>query len=147
LSNFFTRDFFKNIFTKKQNEETRATPTGGTIASWIDDILSISIPDTVTAFCFNLYEESDGSWAMELVGTERFDLEDEDWACDELTDFGSREHPYTWEMDSSWNEAFAYVADELQRYLESGKNAHVLKSRAGVGVGFADGDIEILFAK
>ena len=69
------------------------------VSNWIDKILDQEIPNTVVAFCFNLYEESDGSWAMELVGTERFDLEDEDWACNELTDFGSRECLYNWEME------------------------------------------------
>ena len=52
------------------------------VSNWIDKVLDQEIPNTVVAFCFNLYEESDGSWAMELVGTERFDPEDEDWACD-----------------------------------------------------------------
>lgn len=34
------------------------------IANWIDRVLDQDIPDAVVAFCFNLYEESDGSFAM-----------------------------------------------------------------------------------
>ena len=75
------------------------------VSNWIDKVLDQEIPNTVVAFCFNLYEESDSSWAMELVGTERFDPEDEDWACDELTDFGSRECLYNWGMECEWDEA------------------------------------------
>ena len=117
------------------------------VTNWIDNILDQEIPPEVVAFCFNLYEESDGSWAMELVGTEEFDAENEDWACNELTDFGSREHLYYWEMDCEWEAALEYMVKELNRYLEKGKHADLLKSRAGVGVGFVDGNIEILYSK
>ena len=116
---------------------------------WLDGILSNEneMSDEIVAFCFNLYEESDGSWAMELVGTERFDLEDEDWACNELTDFGSRECLYNWEMECEWDEALEYMVKELSQYLENGKYAELLKSKDGVGVGFVDGNIEILHTK
>ena len=117
------------------------------VSNWIDKVLDQEIPNAVVAFCFNLYEESDGSWAMELVGTERFDLEDEDWACNELTDFGSRECLYNWEMECEWDEALEYMVKELSQYLENGKYAELLKSIDGVGIGFVDGNIEILHTK
>ena len=37
------------------------------LADWIDNLLNRDIPENIVAFCFNLYEESDESWAMELV--------------------------------------------------------------------------------
>ena len=117
------------------------------VANWIDKILDKVIPDNIVAFCFNLYEESDGSWAMELVGTEWFDLENEDWACNSLTDFGSREQLYNWKMSCEWNEALEYMVHELKQYLENGKYAELFKSKLGVGVGFVDGSIEILYSK
>ncbi len=118
------------------------------IADWIDSVLkNTAVPADVIAFCFNLYEESDGSWTMELVGTKRFDLEDEDWACHEATDFGSRENPYNWEMECEWDEALEYMVNELKQYLSSGKYSDLLKSKEGIGVGFVDGNIEILHSK
>ncbi len=118
------------------------------VENWIDDILnSKALPDNIAAFCFNLYEEGDGSWAMELVGTGRFDLQDEDWACNEITDFGSREYLYNWEMECEWEQALEYMVNELKQYLSSGKYAEVLKSKEGIGVGFVDGNIEILHSR
>ena len=117
------------------------------IADWIDNVLNTDIPDNIVAFCFNLYEDGGGNWSMELVGSDWFDLEDEDWACNEITDFNSRENLYVWKMDYSWKEALAYVVNELKEYLANGKYAGLLKSRTGVGVGFVDGDIEILYNK
>ena len=119
-----------------------------TVSDWINNTLRGKvIPAEIVAFCFNLYEESDGSWAMELVGTERFDLEDEDWACNEATDFGSRENLYNWALECEWDESLEYMVNELKQYLSGGKYAELLKSKTGVGVGFVDGNIEILYSR
>ena len=117
------------------------------VANWIDKLLDTEIPEKVVAFCFNLYEEGDGTWSMELVGTDWFDLEDEDWACNELTDFGSRECLYTWEADCEWEDALHDMVDALNLYLANGTHAELLKSKIGVGVGFVDGNLEILHHK
>ena len=63
------------------------------IEKWIDKVLQQDFPDDVVAVMFNLYEDGDALYSMEVVGTESFDEEDEDWACDELTDFETRENP------------------------------------------------------
>lgn len=117
------------------------------ISDWIDNLLDTDIPDDVAAFCFNLYEDGDGIWSMELVGADRFDTEDEDWPCDETTDFGSRENPYEWEMDCDWEDALAYIVNALKEYLTHGKYAELLKAANGIGVGFVDGNLEILYSK
>ncbi len=133
--------FFRDPEVVEQQEEE---VTNKPISDWIDNVLNSDIPDNIAAFCFNLYEEGNGSWSMELVGAGRFDLEDEDWPCDEITDLDSRKDPYKWEMDCTWQEALAHMVNELKEYLTNGKHAELLKSRTGVGVGFVDGDIEIL---
>ena len=117
------------------------------ISNWIDNMLNTDIPDNIVAFCFNLYEEGDGNWSMELVGSDWFDLEDEDWACNEITDFESRKNLYEWKMDCDWEDALAYMVNELTEYLANGKHSELLKSSIGVGVGFVDGNIEILHSK
>jgi len=117
------------------------------ISEWIDAVLVEDIPSEVVAFCFNLYEESDNTWSMELVGAGRFDPEDQDWACDEITDFDSRTNMFIWQADCEWYEALETMVTVLKQYLQKGKCADVLKSKFGVGVGFVDGDIEILYIK
>lgn len=117
------------------------------MADWIDNVLDTDIPDNIVAFCFNLYEEGDGNWSMELVGTDWFDEDDEDWACNEATDFGSREALFEWKMDCEWEELLDYMVDELKEYLVEGKYAALLKASVGVGVGFVSGNLEILHKK
>lgn len=116
------------------------------IEKWIDGVLSSDIPEEIEAFCFNLNEEDGDTWSMELVGTESFDLEDEDWVCDEVTDFGSRDNPFRWKEKAKWKKVLKEVTAVIKEYLEKGKYCGVLKSRKGVGIGFVDGDLEILYS-
>lgn len=117
------------------------------VANWLDNVLKQDIPEDVTAFCFNLYEDENDTWTMELVGTERFDVADEDWPCDEITDFGTREASLMWNKETEWNIVLHEMCSVLRQYLEKGEFATVLKSKEGIGIGFVDGDVEILFSK
>lgn len=117
------------------------------ISRWLDAALNQGVPDEVIAFCFNLYEDGNSQWSMELVGTDRFDVEDEDWCCDEVTDFGTRQNCYTWEEAKEWKEVLSEITSLLKDYLGSGTHAKLLKEKNGVGVGFVDGDIEIIYHK
>lgn len=116
------------------------------VEAWLNDILGQKISSAVRAFCFNLYDDWYEGWHIELVGTENFDVDDEDWACDEITDFGTREKPLSWKEEADWNEVLSEVSSALKQYLENGLYADILKSRAGVAVGFVDGNLEILYS-
>ncbi|MCM1127165.1 MAG: hypothetical protein NC429_11925 [Lachnospiraceae bacterium] len=59
------------------------------ISKWLDDVLKIDIPNEVIAFGFNLYDDGDYNWSMESAGTSEFDIDDEDWVCNEITDFNT----------------------------------------------------------
>lgn len=117
------------------------------VSKWLNDTLKQVVPDEVTAFCFNLYDDGNGKWSMELVGTTRFDLDDSDWPCDEVTHFKTRENPFVWNTSSNWDSVLKEMISALKKYLQTGKYAALLKSKNGVGIGFVDGDIEILFHK
>ena len=64
-------------------------------AEWLDIVLNTELPNELTAFCFNLYEEENYTWSVELIGASQFDEEDSDWACYEV--FDSREYPCRWQ--------------------------------------------------
>lgn len=113
------------------------------VSKWLDSALEQDIPDEVAAFCFNLYEDGDNAWSMELIGAERFNEEDEDWPCDEVDDFETREGLLRWDKEAEWSTILEEMTSILSEYLVKGKLANVLKSKEGVGVGFVDGDINI----
>lgn len=117
------------------------------LEEWLNEVLEQEIPSEVAGFCFNLYEDGEDYWSMELVGAERFDPEDDDWACDEVTDLGTREDPFLWEQEGDWAEVLEDAVTALKQYLNCGLYADVLKACKGVGVGFVDGDMVILYAR
>lgn len=114
---------------------------------WLDKYLQKGFPDDVIAANFNIYEDSDDYWSLEIVGTRSFDEENEDWACDEITDLGSRENLFSWKADEEWEVVLENVIELIKEYLEKGKYANTLKGLTAVGAGFVDGDIEILYKK
>lgn len=77
------------------------------ISEWLDDVLEdisdTGIPNAVIAFGFNLYDNGDDNWSMELIGTSEFDTDDEDWLCNEVTDFATRDNPFQWCKKAEWD--------------------------------------------
>ena len=115
---------------------------------WIDSLQLQTVSEEIAAFCFNLYDGCDDeNWSMELIGAPSFDEENEDWACDEVSDFDSRNPVFKWKKNARWEEIHADMVALLGKYLEEGKFAQILKSKTAVAVGFVDGDLEILFHK
>ena len=110
--------------------------------SWLDDALNAELPEDVAAFNFNLYEDDDGLWSMELIGASWFDAESPDWAEDEV--FTNREDPLCWRAEADWEDVLETMIVYIERYLCDGRYADVLKSSEAVGVGFVDGDITIV---
>ncbi len=117
------------------------------VFEWIDGALEHGAAENIAAFCFNLYDDGDNMWSMELVGTSIFDADDDDWACEEITDFNTRSRPFVWKTSEPWEKVLEEAASEIKAYLVQGKYMNVLKSRRGVGVGFVDGDLQILYAE
>lgn len=104
--------------------------------------MAVELPEKIEAFCFNLYEEGNNVYAVEIIGSPSFDETDEDWACDEV--FNNRDYPLLWKSDKSWEGVLEDTKALVKRYLKEGRYASLLLSKKGVGVGFVDGNIELL---
>lgn len=116
--------------------------------NWLDNLLENNeIPDNTAAFCFNLYEESieDYVYGVQLVACDKFDENDDDWACEEC--WSSEEDIFCVELsdedEKDWKAAQSLISDWIKAYLENGKYADILRSKP-VGIGFVDGDLELL---
>ena len=113
-------------------------------AKWVDIILDKDFPSNTLAINFNLYEEhEDNTWSMQIVGTERFD--EEDWACYET--FTTGEDLYIWTEEGGWEKALETAMNSLKAYLNNGRYASILLKYNGVGIGFVDGDVEIIYRR
>lgn len=115
------------------------------IEKWIDSIFENTIPNEVVGIAFNLYEDENNQWSIEMIGSGSFDAEDPDWACDEV--FDTRDNTLSWVQDATWEGVLQEVIGKIQKYIEIGKYAGQMRAYSGVGVGFVDGDITIVYQK
>ncbi len=113
--------------------------------TWLEGIFPDDIPENAIAINFNLYEDGDNLWSVELVATDVFDPKDNDWACEEV--FAARENPFEWEEEIQWQDVLENACEWVKTYMNNGTYAKELKNYDGIGVGFVDGDIEILHIK
>lgn len=113
--------------------------------NWLDSSLGQEFPAEMAAVNFNLYDDGDDQWSSELVGTSSFDEEDDDWACDEV--YSNRDNPYIFDCAEEWEVILNLICESVKEYLESGGHADILKKMQGVGVGFVDGDITIVYKR
>lgn len=127
-----TLDKFKKI--KNQNKKFK---------EWLDNILKTKLPAGVIAINFNLYEDGDNKWSIELIGASSFDENNEDWACDEI--FTTRDNPFVLVEESDWKTIEIIYTNLINEYLENGKYSNMLKQYTAIGIGFVDGDISIVY--
>ena len=113
-------------------------------SKWLDGNLQ-QLPSDVVAVNFNLYEGSNKTYDIQLIGTDTFDKEDEDWACEEIFTTGEDVFliPRTDDI-KNWEDGLSFITKIIEKYLQDGEFANILQGLQGVGVGFVDGDIEIL---
>jgi len=90
-----------------------------------------------------IYEDGNNKWSIELVGSSSFDEKDEDWACDEV--FSTRDNPFVIIKESNWENIEKIFTDMVKKYLDTSKNANKLKQYMAIGIGFVDGNLNVIY--
>ncbi|MCP1124147.1 hypothetical protein NKR74_12625 [Bacillus sp. 3103sda1] len=115
-------------------------------SNWLNQLFEQEIPKGIKAFNFNLYEGEEGTYDIQLIGSDEFDEDDSDWAC---TDYFSSGEAICYikrtEEIEDWEQGLSYITMLVERYLNEGENANILKNASVIGIGFVDGDIDILY--
>lgn len=113
-------------------------------SNWLNQILEQDIPLGIIAFNFNLYEGSDDTYDIQLIGSDEFNENDSDWAC---TDYFNSEEDICYikrtEDIQQWEQGLNHITMLVERYLKEGEYANILKSASAIGIGFVDEDIDI----
>ena len=112
---------------------------------WLDLLLKNELSSEIKAIIFNLYEDTDNKWSIELVGTFSFNKDNDDWACDEV--FATRDNPFMIERESDWKSMEEFFVGLVNEYLSFGKYAGKIKEYQAIGIGFVDGDLHILYER
>ena len=120
-------------------------------ADWLDNLLENNdMPENTVAYCFNLYEEDikEHIYSIQLVGTDTFDENDGgDWACCEV--WSSQEDIFCIDIsdedEKDRSHALEIFRSFAENYLETGKYKNILLKSGAVGMGFVDGDMNIIY--
>lgn len=90
-----------------------------TFHNWLNKSLSKSIPRTVKAFNFNLYETG-SNFGIELIGASEFDADDSDWACQEVFEANPRSLEIPIEYSGqTWEECLVKMQSLVLSHLKS----------------------------
>ena len=119
-------------------------------ADWLNSLLEKDMPENTKAYNFNLYEEEDETYGIQLIASDRFYENDGgEWACSEI--YSSEEDifyiDHSDEKNANRQRGMEFICSLINEYLKNGKYSDKLKNSKAVGAGFVDGDIEILFKK
>ena len=116
------------------------------LACWINDVMVRIDVNAIRALCFNLYE-NESIYSLELVGTPSYDKYDAEWACDEISDYGTRETPFCWKSKRDWKVNLNMIEKLVKQYIHEGSFIEDFKSLEAVAVGFVEGDLVIVYEK
>lgn len=128
--------------------------------AWLDRHLAKPFPKDVVSICVNLDDDGGG---CDLSGCSSFSNEDEEWSYDIICDFGTDEDCLLWdeppgcrewddeEREEAYNlrrrETQALIAGIVKEYCQNGMYADKLRALEGIGVGFCDGPVQIVYQK
>jgi hypothetical protein len=112
------------------------------IPDWLNKVLPKRLPEKVVGLAFNLTGDAEYGYELNLVGTRSFDPADPDWACDDVWSTKGCQFEFP---EANWEATLERVVSLLREYLSDGKRSEILRSAEGVGVGFVDGDLHVLW--
>jgi hypothetical protein len=119
---------------------------------WLEQIANQASSRSTVAYSFNLYEpafEPGVRFGIELVGAGSFNPDNADWACDEVWEPKPRGINIPIEFSGTrWEECLARVRNLLRGYVQQEcRGSTWLKSKTAIGLGFVDGELELVWKK
>ena len=95
--------------------------------AWVEKYL-VDLPEDTVAINFNLYEREE-VYSVQLIATDEFDEEDEDWACEEV--FSTEDDLFVILMVEDiedWEDALVYIKGLIEEYLKVSSYKSILKN-------------------
>jgi hypothetical protein len=120
--------------------------------SWLNQAFENGLPTEINAFCFNLHFPGgydDVIIGIEVVGFEKYDKDDVDWACgpEEKWEPIQRELPIPISYSTDdYDICLMKMRALIEKFL--GLNnlaAKKLKQSEAVGIGYVDGDLTLIW--
>jgi len=59
--------------------------------------------------------------------------------------FSTRDNPFVIIKESNWENIEKIFTDMVKKYLDTSKNANKLKQYMAIGIGFVDGNLNVIY--
>lgn len=114
--------------------------------TWVKNIIDTEKPsDNIRGYYFGLFESAQPRYTLYLIGSEEFDKDDEDWACNDDFEPQNKYLPLPQYNDLGWEDVLNHVVEKVRNFMQSGLYATSFFTKAqGIGVGFDDGNITLV---
>ena len=139
-------DIFKKNKKIINNNRNNIKKEINSFNGWLDNILKDNINDDVIALNFNIYEDSDNKYRLELIGSSNYDKDNDDWACEEI--FSTRDNTYTLNKEdlNEQSNIESAVINLVRNYMYIGTYKDKLENLHAICCGFVDGELEIIYS-
>lgn len=111
---------------------------------WIQEISDNESPNSsIIAFWFGLFETTNG-YTLYLTGSNEYDKNDDDWACNNHFEPSNKYFPLPKEYvtNKNWQNILTDSIEIVNEYLESTDFENsILKEAVAVAIGFDNGDL------
>ena len=112
----------------------------------LDYTLADGLPTDAVAFCINIAPvDCNTEWALDIITSDWFDLDNPDWACDDLNVIN--DGYLEWQQVATRDEIHQQVCQSMKRYLETGQYCTALTTLQAGAVGFVNGDLEVIHSR
>ncbi len=116
---------------------------------WLNQIIKIEKPSRkIKGYYFGLFETGEKEFMMYLSGSKEFDVNDDDWACN--NDFEPKEKYLSLFQYNGfeWEDVLNNVIDMLQSFINTDLYYNSFFAKAeGIATGFDEGDLIIIKKK
>ena len=113
---------------------------------WITQIIVNEKPNRkIKGYFFGIFETGEDEYMMYLAGSREFDVEDDDWACNNDFEPNDKYLPLPQCKGFEWKDVLNQVIEMLQKFIVSDiyKNSFFEKAQ-GIGTGFDDGSLVLI---
>ena len=102
--------------------------------TWLDPILDYGMPKDAKAILFNIYENDDFSWELQLIATKSYSDNNFKWIFDEM--YSSGHDAFLWKARYTEADALAEAVNAVKEYLVDGRFSKELKRYSAVIVSY-----------
>ena len=82
--------------------------------SWLDATIEKGLP-VGKGLCFNIYDDGNYSWSIDVIISSSFDPDDDDWATDVVF---SSEDAFSFRQVAEWDDVLEDAIQDMLRYLD-----------------------------